>query len=306
MSAILLGAYTLRVREKNHNQYLPLNKFNGSNNIFAYLKKFFDGFTKIFSTDRSNQKVSSLLKINYEGKLISGIIESGEYGYSSKLYDIDQGSQTYNRKPKEAELFPLYFLFDVNTDSTKGILILEKFGNNGLFTLLKNMLTTNFTKAFPEYKIDINPLIPKGLFEYYLGKGNLRKLTFTTYKIPTDVNKVYQIKGYEDKIKEVSISVIAKKNTFLPTPKWIRDILNGKRTIAGLIELHSQFNDVKIDVEIKGVKRTLSINHTERLNPYFDMTDKIRTENGHPVFESINTEAKQLLEEIEKEILLVN
>ena len=306
MAAILLGAYTVRIRKKGDNQYLSLNKFNGTDSIFEFLKDFFDMFSKKFTNDRNHQKISSLLQVNHQGKLISGVIETGEYGYTSKLYDIDKGSETYKRKSREAELYPLYFLFDVNTDSTKGILMLEKFGKNGLFTLLKQIIETDFTKKFPLFTMDLNPLVPKWLFEYYMGKGSLKKLTFTTFKIPTDVNKVYQLKGYEEDIKEISISVTAKKNSILPKPRWINDILSGKRKIADLVELRTQFSDVKLDVEMQGSKRTLSINNINRFNPYFDVTDKVKIENGHPVFDSINTEAKQLLDEIEKEILLVN
>ncbi len=192
----------------------------------------------------------------------------------------------------------------MDTNKDKGVLILEKFGNFGVLTLLKKVLSENFSQKYPEFIIDIFPLIPKGLFKKYLGDGNLRKLTFITHKIPTDLSKVYRDKGYEEKVREVKIEIVAKRFNYLPKPKWIRDVIEDKRTISELVEIKNDFKTVKVEVDIKGNRRTLNFSNEDQLNPYFEITDRVKLAQGHPTYESIDKEAIKLLNEIKEEMLL--
>jgi hypothetical protein len=74
--------------------------------------------------------------------LVEAIIETGDYGYSAELRDIDSGNKTYQKQPDETEVLPFYFLFwipetaagEFYENGERGIAIFQQINRMGIKT----------------------------------------------------------------------------------------------------------------------------------------------------------------------------
>lgn len=299
MAKFSLASYTLRIKDRVSKRYIPLDNFDKGNDLFDILNLYLDKLENKCSHDREHKRLLRVSDLNSNDRIINGIIETGEYGYEATLFDTINSSVSYERKNYEAEFLPFYFLIEIPKKFDEGIIMLQRFKQYGIRKILLDRFNRFFNSLHPNFAIEINPLIPEGLVTQYLDEGRITKIRFIKFSIPEDLADFYNAQDHLEKEGYTELVICARRNRSIPILSPIREYLEKKRKLKGVIEIQGfKYDNVKIEVEIGKNHRTIDLGNLDRIRPYFDITDEVRvSESGHPSFDSINNIAKSLLKD---------
>lgn len=232
---------------------------------------------------------------------MEGIVNSGEYGIESVIRDVNTWTVAHRKKTNHAEMLPFYFLFDLPEARTMGFLLLQRAGIYGIHSTLTTILGDLFMKKFKDYRLLINPLIPEGLMDQYLGKDSeMTEIRFIRHSLSGDISTGLSKQGKE-KGGTMELIVKLKEKGDFPFRSNVRRVLSGQRELQNLIELQEvrfPYDNVKIKVRAGGEERLVDLGHPERLRAAYDVTDDVEfSASGHPTYESIAKAAHDLLDD---------
>ncbi len=156
-------------------------------------------------------------------------------------------------------------------------------------------------QLFDDLRVRINPLAPGKVIDQYLSRdGRVTAIRLIQFNVPDDIASLYQNK--KDAIKDVYTEFIihAKAKKKLPIFGRLTEFLEERRKASDLVEIHGiEPNIVKLNIEFQGRPRTIDLGNINEMRAYYDITDEVKTgANGHPVFESIDAIARELLGEL--------
>jgi len=299
MASTSLACYTLRVRKRGEKTYLDASKFTEQGDLNIVLETYLKRWTN-YNSDDNKKQVINLKKIQRTSAFCDGIIETGQWGYESTLLDIAQKKVTHKRKTTEAEMLPFFFLYGFQKGKKEGLLILERFGAIGIRKLLSDFLNDEFQKQFPDFLLDINPLVVEEVAKEYLEKGQIIRLSFVSHKIPKDIADMVA-KGSEEEISSTELVIHAKRRCALPFNSQLIKLLGGKKSV---FELKSfDYDSVRVKVRNNGSTRTIDMENLARLRSYFNIEDGVKKDkSGHPEFESIERESGVLFNEMKRRL----
>ncbi|MGM3305775.1 hypothetical protein ACSQ6I_07240 [Anabaena sp. WFMT] len=309
MSKFSLAPYTLKIKQKDSSQYYSFSKIIGSD-FFDIIYNYLDIELRNPSINSGATEIFKINKLQKSERIISGLFETGENGFGSKLVNVPTGKISYQKSPQEAELIPYYFILKLPPLAKVGIIIFQRFKNLGIKDLFFRYLSQYLLDKFSnKYILEMNPLIPTDLLKKYI-EGRIVQVRFIKRGFPSD-KFVANIDGFPDD-KEHNFTgrselVLAapRKGNF---PAWFCSQLNtnidkivkdSHTPLSSLIELSGfDYENVKIKVQVGKNYKTIDLSHTDKLRYYEDIS-KIKVDpSGHPEFDSINFEAQILLEEL--------
>lgn len=308
---IKLEVYTIRIRqERDLDSYLPLKDFLGGNDFISFLEDYIKSFDNQLSCDdnqkRSFKIASNRIKISSKERIISGIIESGDYGYESEIYNINTGSKTYLKSIEDTEIKPFYFLIYLPLKENKAYLILQRMGIYGIHSIFKVHLSSYFKKKFSKLHIEFNPYISKEVAHTFLEKGNIKEFVLRRFNLPTDVADRLGFAGQEEDIRYIEMRIVSKRKKFLQLNKRVNRFMNDPNAVMfQLDELNALGFDgnhtSQVKVQYEENTRTVDLSDTGQIRPYYDIDkDVTKNRSGHPVFESIDQLAKELIKDLTK------
>lgn len=306
---IKLEVYTLKIRESgNKKSFLPLEKFFGGSDFL----KFFQDYIKSFDHQlelNENQKRS--LKLDSENlivdtakRMISGIIESGDYGYESTLVNIKTGKKKYDRTIDDTEIKPFYFLIYLPKNTAVGYVILQRLGVYGIHSIFKNHITDFFKLRFANLQLELSQFISKELANTFIEKGNIRELILLRYNLPPDIAEKIGMKDQSHDIKSIELHIKARKKSRLAIndglKKFVKDANSDFFEVKELEGIgFDGTHKIKVRSKYNGTTRTIDLSDTGQIRPYYDVDNKIeKASSGHPIFDSIDEVAKELVIEL--------
>ena len=250
-----------------------------------------------YSVNARNQKLLRVLQSGLQNRTIGGVVETGEYGYEAELYDVEADAVSYQRTANDAEMVPFYFLVYLPTQRDEGVLILQRRAQYGIRTVFLQDFTQYFKEFDSTIQVEINPLVPQNLIDQYLQDGRLTKVRFIRFAIPTDVADAFEGGGHIEESGHTELVVSAGRNQRLPLLGRIRDVVNRRRDVNEMIELHDfGYETVKVELEVAGSRKTVDLSNVMKLRAYYDITSELEVgTNGHPVFTSIDGIARDLM-----------
>lgn len=308
MPRFFLSAYTVRVRNPSADTYEQLGNFDGQgSDLFIVFNDYLqrrrvidplanEGARKVLRVTRSENPQRT--------RNISGIIEAGDYGFTSRLYDTDQNLFSYNRRTVEAELLPYFFITQLPRQVDEGVLVLQRTGQYGIRTLLSQDFDREFSELYPSRRIEINPLIPQQMIQDYLLNGRIAKIRLVKFSISSDIAENYDVGDHEESLGYEEHVIVAQRRHNIPLVGRIREFLNQERNLTRIVEIQNfEYNNVKIEVELNGNRRTIDLSHLERLRAQYDVTEDVEIgPDGHPTFASIDNFSVGLLNDISAEL----
>jgi hypothetical protein len=310
-----LSTYTLRIYNKKidkdlsndvrRNRPLKLDKFDeAESDAYKVCKRYLVSLKRWPIIDSQDKSIFKLLQYKfYDSKrIITGFFETGYYGLSSKLIDIENNTFRV-KKSTEADAMPFFFLFFFPKDRDEGIIILERIGNLGVRTLMTKLLADKFSKEFKDLKIEINSLIPEEIIKQIIKNGSIKKLRFIKFRKPDDKADLLKNVHFEDPVNlEI---VVAGKN--LNVKDKILSIFNKGATVKTLFELNNmdfEYDTIKAQVQQEdGRNKIVNLSDFIKVRNYINITHELRFETGgHPEFTSIESVAMKLCKEIHETI----
>ena len=298
MAKYSLATYTIRVKDEFNNQ-VQIDNFGNGVDIFTLFNTYLTNLRTNSSRDQNTRKILRVENLNSQNRNLYGIIDTGEWGYESILYDINREIESHRRLIVEAEMLPFYYSLHLPRNSDEGIIILQRFQQYGIKGVFLKDFNNFFSSQCPGYKIEINPLVPERLINQYLNEGRITKIRFVRFGMPTDFADAFNIHNqvHVEQEGNTELVVSAGRNSSLPIVGTIMNFINGRRELRRLVELQNfEYDNIKLQVIINKNPRTIDLSHLSRLRAYYDITDDVQIgENGHPVFDSIHNIAEHLL-----------
>lgn len=294
MAKVSLATYALRIGHRHRQGSLPLDDVDGED-LFAWLDDYFTERSAEYTLDEAEQKALRVMEHKAVRRDLSGIVQTGEWGYESPLLDIDAGEVLYTRSTHEAGLIPFYFLARLPKGQDEGIVVLQRFQNLGIRKILLTDLQRYFEEHYEDYTLRINPIVSPEVWRAYLGEGRLLTVRFIRFSIPDDIADAVSGGGHIEDIGRIEYLLTARRNGALPFEGRIRDFIEGRRHWDDFIELTDfEYESVKVEVDFRGSKRTLELRDVQNVRAVYDVTDVVAFgDDGHPTFASIDQLAKE-------------
>lgn len=300
MTRVTLACYTIRIKERMSNDYMDLGNIEGLSflNIFNQFLEFLAGQPDIYEND---QKAIRCQQFDIDRNYVNGLITTGEYGYENELRNINDDSLSYTRDVDDVELYPFYFLLEIIPGYNEAIILMQRFGQLGIRTLLSRSLRNYLQAEFPNITVEIKPLVPRELLNEYINNGSIKKFRFIRHTLPRDIVDRLEEDGVrdEDGFAEYVIGV-KRRVRGIPMRERLQSYLDNGSEIREFIELENfEYDSVKVELKLRNKIRTINLGNPDSLRSYIDITDDVEYGyNGHPTFESIDREAKELLREL--------
>lgn len=294
---ISLAAYAVKVWNPTDREYEQIADFDGDGaDAFDFLHGILDGIkTKTLEDQPELQAAISVAKLEKSGRKLSGIIQTGQYGYESDLINVKTTAVVYKREKDDAEMLPFYFYFEIPDGVEDGIVILQRTGALGIRKILHWVLKLAFENKYPEFKLRLSPIVVESEVERFL-KGKIQKIQFIKKDIPSDIVDSYD-KGHKEVHGTMSLTLRATKDGVLPMNTWLTKIFRD-RNVGGVFVLGDEefaYNNIKAQVKLGYATRTINAADPARIRSYFDITDTVKMgRDGHPQYNSIKEEADKL------------
>jgi hypothetical protein len=309
MSSFSLASYTIRVKEQVTHSNVRINDLRDGGDVFVTFREYLRELRRSSSHNALSQRLMRVSRLNVNGRILRGIIETGEYGYESELYDVNTDAVAHRRSNTEAEMLPFYFLISLPTNVNEGIIILQRFRQYGIRKVLLGDFGRHFNLQHPNYRVEFNPLTYENLLNEYLDGGQLKALRLIKFDMPTDIATAFEMQDHVEEEAYVELVVKSRKNRELPVLRKIKEAMRRQRHLEidewnKLIEIPEfDYNVIKAELEINGKRKVIDLTNPYRLRSYYDITDDVQeAENGHPVFASIDGLAVELLQKLEESL----
>jgi len=303
MSAIFLSSYTVRLIDRGSGQMCPIGNFFQGADLLTTFNQYLASLRANLSHDSEAHKLLSVLRYSTGGRNISGIVETGDYGYESTLYDVQSQSIAHHRTVNEAEMLPFYFIVQLPQNEDEGILLLQRFGQFGIKSTFCDNFIDYFESYYPQIALLIYPLVPLDLITEYLTNGRVTKVRFIKFSIPSDMADFIE-HGHDEEGGQVEYVIKARRNGRIPIVDRLLNLVQRRGEVRSFYEIRDfEYDNIKVEVDINGRRRIIDLSHLERLSTYYDITENIEIgANGHPVFESIHEVAAGLLNDLSTSI----
>ena len=297
MARFSLGCYTVRVIDKSTGHKLSLGDFSSECDLITIFNQYLQERTVGHSKDDESQKLLRVLRFTSEPFSVNGIVETGEYGYTADLFNVDTETVSYQRVGSDAEMMPFYFLAHLPSHLDEGVILLQRRSNHGIRTVLLKDFAKYVEKSNQRVRVVANPLLPPQFVNEYLQNGRLTKIRFIQYSLPSDLADAYDAGGHVETEGTAEMVFLSKRGQGLPLMNRIRAVLDGKRQIKEMVELPDyDYDNVKVEIDVRGSKKTLDLSDVMKMRAYVDITSDVRIgDDGHPEFASIDTIAQGLM-----------
>jgi hypothetical protein len=306
MRSFSLASYIIKINNIDVHEPENLVDFDDSGeDLLDVLEGYLNELSRRLARDDTNQTTLKLRPpLNRIGRMITGTLLGGDYGITSQLEDVETGLPTHNRGATETEQIPLYFLIWIPEDGQRGLVLLQKESIHGIKTPLVDELQRRFQIENESLRLVVKPFTYRRLVEEYLAHGRVTEVRLIQYEVPDDIRALYVDR--QEALKEVYVEYIvrAKTRKRLRVADRVRAVLEGRRNANNLVEIEGfEPQRTKLNIEINGKRRTIDMGDRNRLSLDFDITDEVRLgADGHPAFDSVDTIAQELLEELQQQL----
>lgn len=152
-----LVAYSFKVKQRNCSADSLHENLDDINNedLFNFMENFLNEYSEDFYVDEDLKKAFKIenFRIDSENRKMSGFLTYGDGGVPAQIRNINNPNNiAYTKVEDDTECIPLYFLFYIPA-SSRGILILEKYGTKSSKTILYKLIRNKFAEDFPNHNL---------------------------------------------------------------------------------------------------------------------------------------------------------
>ena len=235
--------------------------------------------------EKSNQKIISVefSDSNAKDRMIYGRLDYGPYGKAHKAKNTENDEEEpVPITKKTAVTNPYYFLLVLPEEKERGILILERKGNVGIKNTFEKWLKeTVFKDVLFDYKLEIEPYLPKKVWNTYFDKGDI---------VAFDFNEIHMSKDGIDTLNPnlngingpMRIRLKVENEASSKAKRYLKKAMD--KGDNSFIEIFGEKSDFRAEIKLNGKIRIFNIDG-ESIYPYMDISKEITLDkNGHPEF----------------------
>lgn len=140
--AVSLAPYAVRVWNLQEKQDEQVSDFDQKTDLYEVFHAFFSGLKQKTALNKETQQVLAVRKLRQEksNRWLYGVLETGEYGVESTLWDVQNHKVAHSRTTNEAEMLPFYFLVYVPQGPKSAVMLLQRLGMFGIRSALSRAI----------------------------------------------------------------------------------------------------------------------------------------------------------------------
>jgi len=312
--------FTVKICDKKNGK--PI-KFEGDflKDIFKMFHLKFPNTIDEFPPDRlsgrtvkveKDSKGNSLWSGSSKNSRVAGIISLGrDKDKVLKFTRANKKKTPAGQKEKGVTVDkPYYFDIIFSENKTIGFLVLQRTDNSSCKAVFKKLAQTLLDDNNGSIKIVLNSFIEKELFQNHLRDGEYNEIEFVKNGLSEDLMEQYlgdyaqegkykmsvKLKAegdsdFDEGLKSLLYNAIENDESFLDIPELGQRVTEDN---PDLIKIRSTFN---------GKKRTIDLSNTLKVQPFYQLGEVDKNEEGFVSFSDIRSKTSQLLLELNIDIL---
>jgi hypothetical protein len=300
-----LAAYTLVIRKRRARgqdaEHLLGNFDDSGNSILPVLEKYLrelqwdDEKRNVSLRSADVQKPSAK-----EPDLITAVVRAGQYGVTSLLQNLDDPGDSYARTNRHVEHLDHFILVKAPPLRKVGTFIVHIPHGRGVKSVLAEALISRMGDEYPDLTVRIDSAVPAEVIRQTLESGRVTKGRFIRRRPAAD--EFDRMGEYLQDPTEGEVELVFKPihrlGALLKAP--FQKVIKGEAELKSLLSFKDQeFDDVKLEVDVAGRRRTISIRHQSIGRVTWDVSDALDYTDGKPSVESLKKQALDLVKDIE-------
>lgn len=309
---VFLTCYSFQIHPKNKpDEFLKFNDLPATNHLLRdALANCLNGLLGNTIVSDKDGSCSGVEEFHQDGEIMYGKFSTGDYGHRSRFRNVITNVDTFTRSPDDAEQIGYHFLFWLNDEQDKGILITQKLGIRGVHTALRKIIHQYLSNTYGVI-FRVSELVPNEVYNY-LRRGDTTRVTFNHVQLPHDKVTALGWEGVNyEQVADVQLVIRAKRGFSLPQ---LSARLQGQYTtiIERRLEqpndnrevdnIDIDIEDVDIEVTYGGNARTVSFEKPSSFTPMVDISREVRMNDGTPNFDDILAQSRILLDDVRTQI----
>jgi len=241
------------------------------------------------------------------GRIVSGYITSGDYGYETPIAN-PEGEIVYNVPKENSPMRPFYFFINIPKNAKKGYLLIQRFENFGVYTILSQVIRKVFNLQFPEYTLSISPEGANNAEALnYLENGRVTKASFGVFQ-PNHIAHIFtndnQSDGFDYRDVKAEITISARRNKKVGLQNTLLNLVGqGKDTRVKLTGQDIPYERLKVYVNLNGEEKMIDLSKWDTFSRDIDVTNELKSDpqTGLPTKKSLYDKSHEILTQLEKE-----
>ncbi len=300
MASIGVNIYSFHIHDLEGNQ-LDLKNVVTNKSILDIFREFIETKIGFYEDNVSKEQIYTFVDYEItqqmdEGglkylKYLYGRIKTGNYGVETEIVDKTTGNVAHKQTKDEAGVKPFDFVIALPEDScNETIIVLQTVSRYGIKSLLNVELNRFIKDTYGLGYVYFGTIYPREFVQKYINDGILKKLRLIRNSLPEDMAAVYGVNyGYRKVKKE---TIITSPSGF--SKKMIEKItacVRGNISYTDLVELNvdEEYDDIKLDFNLGGKKKSISLKNLEKVVVSEDITNLVDAPGGNPMKESIES-----------------
>lgn len=312
MSKISISVYKITINKKGTPDELEnLNDFDNGSDLLDLLRTLPAQFRKVNSekdvlddAGTSRRTIIPDKDLKVSGRIISGYISSGDYGLETSIVDAE-GEEVYNVSKEHSPMRPFFFFMSLPKDSDFGYLLIQRFENYGVFTILSKMIKQVFFNLYPKYTLTLKPDgIDNSEAIAFLEEGKISKASFAIYN-PANIASIFTNNNQNDNFEysdvKAEIVISAKRNRLVALKNTVLNLVTKDK--AAKIKLTDQdipYERMKIYVKIGKDEKVIDLSKWESFSRDIEVTHELKynVKTGHPLINSLKNKCHEILDKL--------
>lgn len=312
MSKISISVYKITINQKRKPDELEiLNDFSNGSDLIDLVKNLPAQFMKVNSENRVIEDVGTNRRtiipsenFDYSGRIVTGYISSGEYGFETPIVDPEGNNVDYIQKD-HSTMRRFFFFISLPKDSNVGYLLIQRFENYGVFTILSQMLRHVFIQTYPKYTLSLKPDgVDNSEALAYLEKGKISKASFAIYD-PANIANIFTNNNQNDQFNYADVTaeivINARKNKSVGLLNTVVSYLkNDKDAKIKLTDENIPYERLKIYVRIGKEQKVIDLSKWESFSRDIEVTYDLDydKDTGHPLVDSLKDKCHEILDKL--------
>lgn len=293
-SAISLWFYSLQPYPERGRH--PVSAEDLPGRTFDEFLKSFVAEQSVATQDSERQRIwyfdtPKLSKVNE----IDGFIKYGVYGFESNLIDSKTRKHRFKREVGDFEQIDLYYQFWRSSGAAGALLAMQSFQGRSCISLVTKAAAEAFRKEYPGFTLRIRKLMPASLRATVLSGSPVRSVTLVAKEVSSDRSKNYGSATMPEEI-DVTVRLVARKNGSFGSLGDLNEAKLGKLRLPVWLVDSTSFDRVSAEIDWNGRRRKVGVFGYSSEAGGMDVTaDVTFAANGHPTYESVRSQADDLL-----------
>lgn len=315
MSKISISVYKILIYEKgNTSAEEDLDDYANGNDLLDLIKSLPAQFRKLNSDnlvldDKGTNRRTIIPdgEFDVSGRIVSGYITSGDYGYETPIAN-PEGEIVYNVPKENSPMRPFYFFIHIPKNAKKGYLLIQRFENFGVYTILSQLIRKVFNLQFPKYTLSISPEGANNAEALnYLENGRVTKASFGIFQ-PDHIAHIFtndnHSDGFDYRDVKAEITISARRNKKIGLQNTLLNLVGqGKDARVKLTGQDIPYERLKVYVNLNGEEKMIDLSKWDTFSRDIDVTNELKSDpqTGLPTKKSLYDKSHEILTQLEKE-----